>query len=392
MNAAADIPPRVFRHARARALLGTLDLERLLVTSLPNTAWLTGFDGSTACALIDPDRVVLITDRRYAEAAERLTVDGAIDVVVVAKTYDETLRDLLASRPGPVGIEAGHLTVQRQRWLAASLTALGWPASTHLRPTMDVIEAARIVKDEWEVGRLREAGRRISAVATGVLADLRPGLRESEVAQAIEAGLRRAGFARPAFDTIVASGPRSALPHGRASNRTMASGDLVVLDFGGVYDGYCVDLTRTVVLGSPPAEAARVYAAVAEAQEAAIASLAPGVRFSAVDAAARQVLARHGLADAFVHGTGHGLGLEVHEAPRLGPAQPTEEWPPLEGTVALPEVLAAGMVVTIEPGAYVPGWGGVRIEDDLLVTAEGAERLTNVPMAFVVDEEPTGRD
>ena len=228
---------------------------------------------------------------------------------------------LIAGGPSPIGVEAGHLTVQRQRWLTAALAGGGWRPD-QIVPTMDVIEAGRVIKDEWEIARLREAGRRISAVALGVLADLAPGQREQDVAQALEAGLRRAGFTRPAFDTIVASGPRAALPHGRASDRTMAPGDLVVLDFGGVYGGYCVDLTRTVVLGTPTAEAARVHGAVAEAQQAAIEALAPGVAVAQVDQAARAVLARHGLADRFVHGTGHGLGLEVHEAPRVGPARP----------------------------------------------------------------------
>ena len=358
-------------------------VARLLVTSPPNVAWLTGFDGSSACAVIEPDRVVLVTDRRYADMAADLTADGAVGLAIVEQTYDETLAGLIAGGTSPIGVEAGHLTLQRQRWLSAALAGAGWRPD-QIVPTMDVIEAGRMVKDEWEIARLREAGRRISAVALGVLSDLAPGQREQDVAQAVEAGLRRAGFTRPAFDTIVASGPRAALPHGRASDRTMTAGDLVVLDFGGVYGGYCVDLTRTVVLGTPTAEAARVHGAVAEAQQAAIEALAPGVAVAQVDQAARTVLARHGLADRFVHGTGHGLGLEVHEAPRVGPARPAPH-APLPGTVVLPDVLAAGMVVTIEPGAYIPGWGGVRIEDDLLVTATGAERLTRVPVMLSVD-------
>jgi len=358
-------------------------VARLVVTSPHNVTWLTGFDGSAACAVVEPDRVVLVTDRRYVEVATALVVDGALDLVIVEQTYDETLASLLAASPTPAGIEAGHLTVQRHRWLAGALAAAGWRHGP-LVPTLDVIEAGRLVKDGWELERMREAGRRISAVAVGVIADLAPGQRERDVAQALEAGLRRAGFTRPAFDTIVASGPRAALPHGHASDRTMAAGDLVVLDFGGVYGGYCVDLTRTVVLGTPTAEAVRVHGAVAEAQQAAIAALAPGVAVSDVDQAARAVLARHGLDHRFVHGTGHGLGLEVHEAPRVGPARPVAH-APLPGTVVLPEVLAAGMVVTIEPGAYIPGWGGVRIEDDLLVTATGAERLTCVPVMLSVD-------
>lgn len=361
--------------------MASVGVSRLLVTGLPNVTWLTGFDGSSACALVEPDRVVLATDRRYAEVAAGLVDGTGVELALVEQTYDETLAGLVSARPEPVGFEAAHLTVQRHRWLAATLEARGWPAAG-LRATLDVLEAGRMVKDAWEIARLREAARRISAVALGVLADIRPGVREQDVAQAVEAGLRRAGFSRPAFDTIVASGPRAALPHGRASDRMLAPGDLVVLDFGGVYGGYCVDLTRTVELGPGAPEAVRVHAAVADAQEAAIAALAPGVAWAEVDAAARDVLARHGLADAFVHGTGHGLGLEVHEAPRLGPRRPEDDRPPMAGAVALPAVAAAGMVVTIEPGVYLPGWGGVRIEDDLLVTATGAERLTGVPVTL----------
>lgn len=363
--------------------MAQVQVSRLLVTSLPNVTWLTGFDGSSAAVLLEPERVVLVTDRRYSDVALALTSHADVELVVVDHTYDETLAGLMAAGAAPVGFEAGHLTVQRQRWLEAALATAGRRAVS-LVPTMDVIEAGRVLKDEWEIGQLREAGRRLSAVAIGVLADLAPGQREQDVAQAVEAGLRRSGFSRPAFDTIVASGPRAALPHGRASDRVMAAGDLVVLDFGGVYGGYCVDLTRSVVLGRASAEAARVHGAVVQAQEAAIAALAPGVALSDVDLAARTVLASHGLADRFVHGTGHGLGLEVHEAPRVGPIRPAPH-APLPGTVVLPDVLAAGMVVTIEPGAYIPGWGGVRIEDDLLVTATGAERLTCVPVMLSVD-------
>jgi len=177
--------------------------------------------------------------------------------------------------------------------------------------------------------------------------------------------MREAGFSRPAFETIVASGPNSVLPHARPTSRAIQAGDPTVLDFGGVYDGYCVDLTRTVQLGAVPGPLAKLYAAVAEAQQAALAAVRPGAASSAIDAAARSVLERHGLGEAFGHGTGHGLGLEVHEEPRI--ARPSGQ----------PDVVVEpGMVFTIEPGAYVPGVGGVRIEDDVLVTATGCEVLT----------------
>ncbi len=186
------------------------------------------------------------------------------------------------------------------------------------------------------------------------------------MAAEIEAAIREAGFSRPAFETIVASGPNSVLPHARPTDRPIQDGDPTVLDFGGVYDGYCVDLTRTVQLGAPSGSLRQLYGAVAEAQKAAIAAVRPGVACSAIDAAAREVLGRYGLAEAFGHGTGHGLGLEVHEEPRIA-----------RQSARLPDpVVEPGMVFTIEPGAYVSGVGGVRIEDDVLVTDTGCEVLT----------------
>jgi Xaa-Pro aminopeptidase len=194
-------------------------------------------------------------------------------------------------------------------------------------------------------------------------------MAEREVAGIIEAALRAAGYERPAFDTIVASGPNSALPHHRAGDRALETGDLVVLDFGGVLGGYCSDLTRTVSVGQPSPEAIRLHAAVRDAQAAAIEAVRPGMTTTDVDGAARQVLVAHGLGEAFGHGTGHGLGLDVHEDPRV--SRPQSDAPP--------ERLEPGMVFTIEPGAYVPGFGGVRIEDDVLVTETGCQVLTSVP-------------
>jgi Xaa-Pro aminopeptidase len=240
-------------------------------------------------------------------------------------------------------------------------------------------------KDAGEQATLREAARRLSAVLQGVMADIRAGLTEVDVALELETGMRRTGFSRPAFDTIVASGPNSALPHARAGDRRLANGDLVVLDFGGVYNGYCVDLTRTVSIGSPSPEAVRVYDAVRRAQAAAVGAVGPGVATAAVDAAARDSLTADGYGAAFGHGTGHGLGLEVHEAPRVARAHPASlarVYPP--GHLPEATTLQTGMVVTIEPGAYVPGFGGVRIEDDVLVTAEGCEVLTTVGRDLLV--------
>ncbi len=209
----------------------------------------------------------------------------------------------------------------------------------------------------------------MAPVVDAAVSAVRPGLTERVVAVAIEAAMRDAGYERLAFDTIVASGPNAALPHHRAGDRVLSTGDLVVLDFGGVLDGYCCDLTRTVSIGAPSPRARQVYDAVLDAQQAAIAAVKPGVETSAVDLAARSLLEARGLGAAFGHGTGHGLGLDVHEEPRV--AKPRPDAPAL--------TLESGMVFTVEPGAYLPGWGGVRIEDDVLVTDTGCEVLTSAP-------------
>jgi Xaa-Pro aminopeptidase len=206
-------------------------------------------------------------------------------------------------------------------------------------------------------------------------------VKEQELAAQIDWRIKSAGFERCSFETIVASGPNAALPHAHAGERVLRPGDLVVLDFGGVYGGYCVDLTRTVALGQPDAEQQRVYDAVLEAQNAAIAAVRPGARTGEIDAAARDTLGRHKLAEAFGHSTGHGLGVEVHELPRIGPRRAATADAPAPAD----EAIEAGMVFTIEPGAYIPEWGGVRIEDDVLVTSSGVEVLTHVPRALLIN-------
>ncbi len=369
------------RLAHARASMRGASLDALLVTHLPNVRYLCGFRGTAGVLVLTRGRAMLAVDFRYVTEARALPAaqgsPATIEIAAVEQSYDATLIDLLQqSGVLRIGIESAWMAVSRFNRLSA---ALAGNAPTPLRtndpcpvlvPAERVIEPLRAVKDTAEIGVLRDAARRLSAVARRAPALAQPGRTEREVAAAIDAELRAAGFERPAFETIVASGPNSALPHARPGDRMLAAGDTVVLDFGGVYDGYCVDLTRTVQLGAASAELHRIFAAVAEAQRAAVAAVRPGALGSAIDGAARDVLARHGLAEAFGHGTGHGIGLEVHEEPRIGkrvPGQPDEPVSP-------------GMVFTIEPGAYVPGVGGVRLEDDVLVTEGGCEMLTDVPI------------
>jgi Xaa-Pro aminopeptidase len=240
-------------------------------------------------------------------------------------------------------------------------------------PTERLVEALRLIKDAGEIDALRRGGRLIASVAEQLPEIVRRGLSEREIAGAIDASLLHAGFSTIAFTTIVASGPNSALPHARPTERRLESGDLVVLDFGGVLDGYCVDLTRMAAVGPATSTAAHAVAAVERAQLAAIQAVRPGIETWVIDAAARGVLDGEGLGDAFVHATGHGLGLEVHEAPRIG--RRDED---------LAEVVQAGMVFTIEPGAYLDGVLGVRLEDDVLVTPEGCVVLTEAPRELLV--------
>jgi Xaa-Pro aminopeptidase len=297
-----------------------------------------------------------------------------LQLTVVEGAYDSTLVRLLASLGATrVGFEAAHVTVSRHNWLTATLTQHA--GAPQLVPLENVVEHLRLRKDEYELSMLRESARLLSGVANGVFDEVRRGRTEREVAQAIDRRLIAAGFERPAFDTIVASGPNAALPHAHPGERKLGENELVVLDFGGVYRSYCSDLTRTVFLGTASERVREVYAAVLEAHDEAIRTVGPGRSRFAIDAAARDVLGGHGLGDAFGHGTGHGLGIDIHEDPKVtrrsGDAPVAAEAEP-------DDAVDVGMVFTIEPGAYLPGWGGVRIEDDVLVTQHGVDVLTNV--------------
>jgi Xaa-Pro aminopeptidase len=363
-----------------RAHLADERLDALLVTSVVNVAYLTGLRASAAALIVTRDRARLVTDFRYREAArQRMNAGDApsdLELEIVEHTYDQTIAEVIR-RVGlrTIGVEAAHLTVKRFNWLQNELAG-----AVTLEPSDRQVERLRILKDEAEIMTMREAARRLSAVAQEVWSAVAPGRTERAVAADIDAALLRGGFDRPAFETIVASGPNSALPHARPTARRLERGEPVLLDFGGVYDGYSVDLTRTGALGVPSPELLRLHEAVAASQAAAIEAIAPGVAASAVDTAARETLAAWGFGrEAFGHGTGHGLGLEVHEEPRIAPRGSGERTDaPLE----------AGMIFTVEPGAYLPGLGGVRIEDDVLVTPGGVEVLTSAPRALhVIDAD-----
>ncbi len=363
-------------------------LDALVVTSLPNILYLTNFNGSSGIVVITGSRLHFITDFRYVAAISgtRGTPHECpnLGLVTVESSYEVALATLLLTLPtgsaassARVGFEAAHLSVARYRWLERALGTS--EKAPQLVPVEGILERARVRKDAYELSVLREAARRLSAVTLAVFADVRAGRTEREVAMSIDWRIRDAGFERSAFDTIVAAGPDAALPHARPGDRKLSEGDLVVLDFGGVYDSYCVDLTRTVSVGRASARAREVYGAVLTAHDLAIRAVRPGVSRFAIDGAARDSLAAAGMGDAFGHGTGHGLGIEVHEEPRISRRRTGVD----TGAAAGPgesdeDAVGPGMVFTIEPGAYFPGWSGVRIEDDVLVTETGVEVLTDV--------------
>lgn len=342
------------------AALDAANLDGLLLTGLANIRYLTGFSGSSAIALVTLRHVVLITDSRYAVQAEEEAGEVAV-VDVEARSLWAGLWQHLAAASGVhlMGFEAPHLLHRDFQRLLESGSRWQW------RPTSDLVEALRERKDAGEVAAIRRAGAMATRALERLLPQLRPGLTELEVAGLLEKGLRDEGSEAFPFPTIVASGPRSALPHAHSGSRELRAGELLLLDFGAQADGYCSDITRTVVIGRADERQREVHDLVREAQGRAVAGIRAGMTGQDADALARDYIERRGSGELFQHSLGHGLGLEVHEAPRL--ARRVE--------ALLPE----GAVVTIEPGVYEPGWGGVRIEDDVHLGPAGPELLTHFP-------------
>jgi Xaa-Pro aminopeptidase len=344
--------------------LGENRLDSLLVTHLPNVRYLCGFTGSAAALLVSDRGCILFTDGRYRTQAREELADAKVRNVRIVIARKSPLLGaaewLAAPRSGSaavfVGIEPESITAGMRDRLASVLKG-----KTRLRSAPPLVERARMVKDADEILLIRRAVELGASLFRIARETIRPGVREVEVAAAMEYEARRGGAEGMSFSTILASGKRSAVIHGRASEARVPRRGFVVCDFGVILAGYCSDRTRTVHVGQPPWEARYLYEAVLEAQEAAIAAVRPGATAAAVDGAARRVLRRRKLARYFTHSTGHGLGLEIHEAPRLAAGQSMK--------------LEPGMVITIEPGAYVPGKWGVRIEDVVVVTSSGCEVL-----------------
>jgi Xaa-Pro aminopeptidase len=344
----------------------------LLVTHLPDVRYLCGFTGSSAVLVLRPGHATLYTDGRYTAQA-KAEAHGTKVVVVPKSTLALACQGAAEAGITRCGFDATHTTVAALAAMRKALSEVKTLTATARRsffvPIASVVASLREVKDTEEVETMRRAALLGCKLFDSLLGSLLPGITEVSVAAELEHASRLAGAEAMSFETIVASGPRSALPHGRASLAKLPKNGFLTLDFGVVLDGYCSDMTRTVHLGRASQEEFAVYDAVLEAQEAAVAAIAPGVTTGDVDEAARSVLRRAKLDKFFTHSTGHGVGLEIHEGPRLA--------------AELKQKLEPGMVVTVEPGVYFPGKFGVRIEDMVLVTAKGSEILTPSPKAWI---------
>lgn len=351
------------RAERRLALLDSLraaHLDALLLTSLPNIRYLTGFTGSSAIALVAERETLIITDFRYATQVHDEVGDAA-RIAVEGQSLWAGLWRLLPDIPGVeiVGFESGHLLYRDFERLVGAGARWQW------RPAADLVETLRERKDPEEVARIAAAAGVAERALTRAVGEVRVGMTELDVAGALERALREAGSAGFPFETIVAAGERAALPHARASARPVVAGDFLLIDFGAVVDGYCSDITRTFVMGRATEEQREIHAVVRGANERAASAVRPGMRGRDADAVARRYIEERGWGEAFGHSLGHGIGLEVHEAPRLAK---TADAP-----------LPANAVVTIEPGIYRAGWGGVRIEDDVVLAPDGPRILTTFP-------------
>ena len=347
------------RSERLRESVGAAGLDGLLVSNLTNIRYLTGFTGSSGLLLLSGTGLLLLTDGRYGEQATAQLAAAGVDATIEVSASQREPLSAAVSAAGiaRLGLEATAVTWADQRDYAAT-----WFPTVELVATDGLVEAQRVVKDDGEVDRIATA----AAIADSAFAQVRhmlgEGPTEAEFAIELDMAMRRLGAEGVSFETIVASGPSAALPHHRPDDRRVRDGDLVVVDFGALLDGYHSDMTRTVMIGEPTAVGQRMYDVVLQAQAAGVAAVSAGVAAAEVDSAARAVIDAAGWADAFLHGTGHGIGLDIHEEPRVGQRSTAR--------------LVDRCVVTVEPGVYLPDHGGVRIEDTVLVTADGCRPLT----------------
>jgi len=341
-----------------------LKIDALLVSALPNIRYLSGFTGDNGLLLITPESQTLFTDPRFTIQASR-ECTCAIKIAPKGPVDPYALEAIRRKKLKRVGFEATRMVYDVHRRLKEAL-----PLGVTLKPIGPVIEQLRMVKSKEEIARIRLSVQTNSQAFEKTVQSIRPGVSESHIAAELEFQMRRLGAEKAAFETIVAAGPRSALPHARPGDRKVGVDELLLIDMGACQDGYMSDMTRMLFFGKLNTRIRDMYKAVLKAQLAAIAAVHEGITTGQVDQKARQVLESEGLGKAFVHSTGHGLGLEIHEPPRVGRRDKTR--------------LQAGMVITIEPGAYIRDFGGIRIEDTVLVTKNGCEILTPTSKELMV--------
>lgn len=346
-----------------RAKLAEQGLPGMLVMQDANRVYLSGFTGSSGVLLITADDAVLITDGRYTEQAKGQAADFRV------LTHTEPMPAVAKQAADEAGVtklafEKDYFTVSLYESWKEKL------APVELVGVEGLVEGLRRIKDADEIQRMHKAQEITDEAFRRVLDFIRPGISERDVSLELEFTMKKLGADGLAFEIIAASGPRSALPHGQGTERVLQSGDLLTLDFGCEYQGYCSDMTRTVMVGEPDEKQREIYELVLEAQKAGVEAVRPGASGREVDRVCRDIIAAKGYGEAFSHGTGHGVGLMVHEGPGL--------------STRSEDVLAPGMVVTIEPGIYLPGWGGVRIEDMVLVTETGHEVFGKSPKDLIV--------
>jgi Xaa-Pro aminopeptidase len=347
---------------KLRALFDEHDIDGLLVTNPYNRRYITGFTGTAGVAVISRDKAVFITDFRYVEQASK-QVQGFEIVQHTGPIVEEAAKQVARLGIQKLGFEQEDVSY-------ATFKAYESAVKAELVPTSHVIEKLRLIKSESEIKILKEAAEIADAAFEHILSFIRPGVKEIDVANELEFFMRKQGATSSSFDTIVASGYRSALPHGVATEKVIEKGELVTLDFGAYYKGYCSDITRTIAVGAISDELKTIYDIVLQAQLRGMNGIKPGMTGKEADALTRDYISEKGYGEYFGHSTGHGIGLEIHEGPAL--------------SVRSDVVLAPGMVVTVEPGIYIPGLGGVRIEDDTVVTENGNEPLTHSPKELII--------
>lgn len=348
---------------KLRYALQEQGLQAILITNATNRQYMTGFTGSSGYVLISESKAYLLTDFRYMTQAPKQAI--GYEVVEHAPKAMATVRDLLLKLGiTKVGFEQDDMTYGTFLSTSDALSGI------QLQATSGLVEKLRMIKDASELAVMQEAADLADRTFDHILSFIQTGTKEIDIALEIEIFMRRNGATSTSFETIVASGERSALPHGKASDRVIQTNEFVKLDYGAYYKSYCSDITRTVVVGQPTDKHKEIYHIVLEAQLEALDKIRPGMMGKEADAIARNVIKRHGYGDYFGHGTGHGLGMEIHEAPRLS----------VQGDT----VLTPGMTVTVEPGIYLPGFGGVRIEDDIVITETGIHILTHSSKDLIV--------